>query len=87
MYERRVMGGRWEEEEVRGGKRGAGYVDEEEVRGGKRGTAYVDEEEEGYQRVVMVKPREEKNEEEAPRGRKPEKKDASGSESEVSLGG
>lgn len=69
MYDRRVMGGRWEEEEDR--------VE-------KRGTPYMDDEEEGYQRVVMMKPREDREEKEAPQGRKVERKDnASGSESEV----
>lgn len=69
MYDRRVMGGRWEEEEDRGDK---------------RGTPYMDDEEEGYQRVVMMKPREEIQEKEAPQGRNVERKDnASGSESEV----
>lgn len=69
MYDRRVMGGRWEEEEDRGDK---------------RGTPYMDDEEEGYQRVVMMKPREEIEEKEVPQGRNVERKDnASGSESEV----
>lgn len=69
MYDRRVMGGRWEEEEDR--------VE-------KRGTPYMDDEEEGYQRVVMMKPREDREEKEVPQGRKVERKDnASGSESEV----
>lgn len=69
MYDRRVMGGRWEEEEDR--------VE-------KRGTPYMDDEEEGYQRVVMMKPREDREEKETPQGRKVERKDnASGSESEV----
>lgn len=69
MYDRRVMGGRWEEEEDRGDK---------------RGTPYMDDEEEGYQRVVMMKPREDIEEKEVPQGRNVERKDnASGSESEV----
>lgn len=69
MYDRRVMGGRWEEEEDRDDK---------------RGTPYMDDEEEGYQRVVMMKPREDIEEKEVPQGRNVERKDnASGSESEV----
>lgn len=49
MYDRRVMGGRWEEEEDR--------VE-------KRGIFYMDDEEEGYQRVVMMKFREDREEKE-----------------------
>lgn len=69
MYDRRVMGGRWEEEE-----------------GARREPPYMDEQEQDYQRVVMMKPREDPKEEEAPKAvRKREKVDASGSESEVTV--
>lgn len=69
MYDRRVMGGRWEEEEDR--------VE-------KRGIFYMDDEEEGYQRVVMMKFREDREEKEVLQGRKVERKDnVSGSELEV----